>query len=67
MLFQDAAVHDHGEAGGAGAFGGLLVDDPFLHPDHFGLLADGGLYYLGNEFRSAEDHHHIERLGDVVE
>lgn len=49
VFLQNAPVHDHREAGGAGAFGGLLVNHPFLHPDHFGLLADGGLHYLRNE------------------
>jgi hypothetical protein len=45
----------------------LLVNHPFLHPDHFGLLVDGGLHNFRNEFRPTEDHDHIERLGDFVE
>jgi hypothetical protein len=67
VVFQDAAVHHHVETRSAGAFRGLFVDYAFLHPHHFGLLADGGLHYRWYEFRAAEDHDYIERLGDRVE
>jgi len=37
MFLEDAAVLDHGKAGGTGALGRHLVHHAFLHPDDFGL------------------------------
>src|SRR2546425_2963185 len=61
VLFQDAAVLDDLKTRFSGAARGLLVDDAFLHPDHSGALLDGALDELGDEFRPAKDHHHVNR------
>ena len=39
MVLQNAAVHDHGQAGLLGPAGGLIVDHAFLHPDGLGAFA----------------------------
>jgi hypothetical protein len=66
-FFGDAAVHDDEEAGTAGALGGLLVFDSFLHPDRARANADRGVYNFRNKFRSAKNIHDVDFFRDIFE
>ena len=49
VLFQDAAVHHHEDAGFAGFFGAGLVHYTFLHPDGLDAQLDSLVYNFRNK------------------
>jgi hypothetical protein len=64
VIFQDAAIHGHRDAGGAGARGGGFVDDAFLHPHSLGLELDGSIHERAGSFRAAEDVDDVDGEGN---
>src|SRR5438552_1416597 len=40
VFIEDAEIHEYVQCRGACPFGGRFVDDTFLHPDHFRMLAN---------------------------
>src|ERR1035437_6235437 len=67
VIFQNTAVHHHGEAGFHGAPRGVFVDHAFLHPDHLRALANRRFHDLRHEFRAAENIHDIDGFGDGIQ
>ena len=65
MLLEQAAVHDDSKPGGFRPIGGLLVHDPFLHPDHLGPLGYGLLHDLRQELGAAKDVHDLHLVRDL--
>ena len=55
VLFQNAAVHDHEDAGLAGFLCRFLLNDSLLHPNHRYLQADRLVHNFFDKFRPAED------------
>ena len=55
VFLQDAAIHDHEDAGLAGFLRRLFVNDALLHPDHGHLQADRLVDNLFHKFGPAED------------
>ena len=43
------------------------MDHAFLHPDHLGAFANGGLDDLGDKFGAAENIHDVDASGDCVQ
>src|SRR5947209_2617867 len=52
-----AAVHHHGDAGFAGAGGGVLIHHAELHPDHARAQPDGVIHHGTHEGARAKDVH----------
>ena len=51
MLFQDALIHDHEDAGLASLLRGRFVHYPFLHPDRWNLQTNGLIDHLFHKLR----------------
>ena len=62
MIFQNAAIHHHREAGLCGAECRRFMDYPFLHPDCFGADANGSFHEVRNELRTPKNIHNVDRL-----
>ena len=54
VLFQDAAIHHHENAGLAGLLGGWLVNDVFLHPHGGNAESDRLVDHLRDELWPAK-------------
>ena len=67
MVLKDAVVHNHIEAGGAGALGRFLIHYAQLHPDHASMAADGGFDNIERNDGTAEDVDDLEGLRNIVE
>jgi hypothetical protein len=65
VVLQDAAVHDHDQAGGLGAPGGLFVNDALLHPNDARPLADGGFDDFRHELGAPVDIDDVDRWDGV--
>jgi hypothetical protein len=62
VFLQNAAVHDHEDAGFAGLLCGLLLDHSLLHPNHGHLQPDCLVYGLFHEFGPPEDIYDVNFL-----
>src|SRR5437016_8132753 len=65
MLFENAAVHNHGQSSRAGLPGRGFMDYSLLQPNRWNIEPDSFVDDLGDELGTPEDVDHVDLLRNL--